>query len=82
MLTKSLAMELAPNIRVNAVAPGNVIWPENENEYSDEKKQAIINATYLKKQVDPIDIAKTALFLAESESITGQMIAVDAGKNL
>lgn len=80
MLTKSLAMELAPSIRVNAVAPGNVIWPENENEYSDTKKQAILQATYLKKQVNPNDIAKTALFLAESESITGEMISVDCGK--
>lgn len=82
MLTKSLAMELAPHIRVNAVAPGNVIWPENENEYSDEKKQTIIEATHLKKQVSPTDIAQTALFLAQQSAITGQMILVDAGRLL
>lgn len=80
MLTQSLALELAPHIRVNAVAPGNVIWPENENVYSDAKKQAVLNATFLKKQVDPSDIAKTALFLSQNTSMTGQMIAVDAGR--
>lgn len=80
MLTKSLAMELAPAIRVNAVAPGNVMWPENENEYSDKKKQAILSATLLQKQVSPNDIAQTALFLAQQNSITGQMIHVDAGR--
>lgn len=80
MLTKSLALELAPSIRVNAVAPGSVIWPENENEYADAKKQAILSATLLKKQVDPTDIAKTALFLAEQTSMTGQMLNVDAGR--
>ncbi|HLB55725.1 MAG TPA: pteridine reductase [Coxiellaceae bacterium] len=80
MLTKSLALELAPAIRVNAIAPGNVIWPENENVYSDEKKQSIIQSTLLKKQVDPKDIAETALFLANQMSITAQMINIDAGK--
>ncbi len=80
MLTKSLALELAPAIRVNAVAPGSVIWPENENTYSEAQKQAILTATLLKKQVNPSDIAKTALFLAQQTSITGQMIHVDAGR--
>lgn len=80
MLTKSLAMELAPTIRVNAIAPGNVIWPENENVYSEEKKQSIIQSTLLKKQVGPKDIAQTALFLANQTSITAQMIHVDAGR--
>src|SRR3990167_5079635 len=80
MLTKSLAVELAPLIRVNAVAPGSVIWPENENVYSDAKKEAILSATLLKKQVSPEDIAKTALFLAGQTSMTGQMLNVDAGR--
>lgn len=80
MLTKSLALEFAPVVRVNAVAPGSVIWPENENIYSDEKKQAILSATLLKKQVNPTDIAKTVLFLAQQTSMTGQMLNVDAGR--
>jgi len=80
MLTRSLAVELAPTIRVNAIAPGNVLWPEGKNNYSEEKKQAILSATLLQKQVDLNDIAKAALFLAEHHSITGQTIAVDAGR--
>lgn len=79
MLTKSLAVELAPTIRVNAVAPGNVLWPENENTYSDAKKKAILSATLLQKQISPEDIAQTALFLATQCSMTGQMICVDGG---
>lgn len=80
MLTRSLALELAPTIRVNAVAPGHVIWPENKNAFSDAEKKAILDDTLLQKEVSPADIAQTALFLAEQSSITGQMIAVDAGR--
>jgi len=80
MLTKSLAVELAPAIRVNAVAPGNVLWPENENVYSEAKKQAILKATLLQKQISPEDIAETAMFLAGQGSITGEMICVDGGR--
>lgn len=82
MLTKSLALELAPDVRVNAVAPGAVLWPENENIYSDEKKLHIIANTLLKKTISPESIAKTCLFLANEEAITGQMIAVDGGKSV
>ena len=80
MLTKSLALELAPHIRVNAVAPGHVIWPANKNAFSAVEKKKIEEATLLKKHVKPADIAKAALFLAEQNSITGQMIAVDGGR--
>jgi pteridine reductase len=80
MLTQSLALELAPHVRVNAVAPGNVLWPEHENKYTDEKKQALLKATLLQKQVKPEDIANTTFFLAEQTAITGQMIAVDGGR--
>ncbi|MCX7124520.1 MAG: SDR family oxidoreductase, partial [Gammaproteobacteria bacterium] len=73
-------LELAPTIRVNAVAPGHVIWPENKNAFSDAEKKAILADTLLQKEVSPADIAQTALFLAEQSSITGQMIAVDAGR--
>lgn len=80
MLTQSLALELAPDIRVNAVAPGNVIWPEGVNEKNDTEKKAIIDMTLLKKQVRPEDIAEAALFLAGQSSITAQTIAVDGGR--
>lgn len=80
MLTKSLALELAPNIRVNAVAPGSVIWPEGKSTLSDTEKNAILSATLLQKQVSPHDIAKAVLFLAQHQSITGQTIAVDGGR--
>ncbi|OGT27010.1 MAG: hypothetical protein A3I77_00890 [Gammaproteobacteria bacterium RIFCSPLOWO2_02_FULL_42_14] len=81
MLTKSLAMELAPAVRVNAVAPGNVIWPENENAYSSGQKESILEKTWLKKQVSPDSIAETCYFLTNQPDITGQMICVDAGKS-
>src|SRR3989338_3847447 len=80
MLTQSLALELAPDIRVNAVAPGNVLWPENENVYSTKKKENILARTLLKKQVSPLAIAETCYFLAHQEAITAQMISVDAGQ--
>lgn len=80
MLTKSLALELAPDIRVNAVAPGNVLWPEGINEKNDAEKKALLDATLLKKQINPHDIAQAALFLAKQTAITGQMICVDGGR--
>lgn len=80
MVTQSLALELAPHIRVNAIAPGNVVWPEGENLYSEEKKRWILASTVLQKQVAPLNIAKTAFFLAQNTSMTGQTIVVDGGK--
>jgi pteridine reductase len=80
MLTKSLALELAPDVRVNAVAPGNVIWPEGVNEKNDAEKKAIVDATLLKKQISPNDIAEAALFLAGQCAVTGQTIRVDGGR--
>ena len=80
MLTKSLALELAPHIRVNAVAPGSVIWPEGENTYSKAHKQKILSATLLKKQVKPDNIAQAVLFLIHNSAITGKTITVDGGK--
>ncbi|PIZ04327.1 MAG: pteridine reductase [Gammaproteobacteria bacterium CG_4_10_14_0_8_um_filter_38_16] len=80
MLTKSLALELAPHVRVNAVAPGSVIWPEGINTLPEKTKEAILSATLLHKQVAPEDIANAVLFLAQQDSITGQTIAVDGGR--
>ena len=80
MLTKSLALELAPVIRVNAIAPGHVIWPENKHAFSEAEKRVVLSETALQKEISPKDIAQTALFLAEQSSITGQMISVDGGR--
>jgi len=81
MLTQSLALELAPHIRVNGIAPGAILWPATE---PDEKtKQAITDTIALKRLGDPLDIAKTVLFLArDADYITGQIINVDGGRLL
>lgn len=81
MLTKSLARELGPEIRVNGIAPGPVLWPESGME--EAMKQEIIDKTALKRHGSPQDIARTALFLAkDAPYITGQIIAVDGGRSI
>lgn len=83
MATKILARELGPEVRVNAVAPGAVAWPEGTNILSDEEKQKIIDATALHRAGTPADIAKTVLFLVrDADYITGQVINVDGGKSI
>ena len=80
ILTKSLAKELAPNIRVNAISPGAITWPDGMD---SEIKENIINQTVLKKMGNAEDIAKTVIFLIEDASyITGQILNVDGGKTL
>lgn len=81
MLTKSMARELAPVVRVNGVAPGAIMWPEIE-EY-EQQHEEIIQRTALKREGHPEDIANTAWFLINSaDYITGQIIAVDGGRTL
>jgi len=81
MITLSLAKELGPEIRVNGVAPGAILWPEND--MSEHTKNLILERTSLKRPGQPIDIAKTILFLAkDADYITGQIIAVDGGRTL
>lgn len=81
MLTKSLARELAPAVRVNGIAPGAILWPEN-NDY-EPAQQDIIRRTALKRQGNPDDIARAALFLLrDADYITGQIITVDGGRSL
>lgn len=80
MMTKSLACELGPEIRVNGVAPGAILWPENLDEVA---KQRIVSRTFLKRQGEPNDISKTILYLIKDASyVTGQIIAVDGGRSL
>jgi len=81
MMTKSLAKELGPDIRVNGVAPGAIMWPENEQEA--EIQDEIISRTALKRSGMPEDIAATVLFLArDAHYITGQIIPVDGGRSI
>jgi len=82
-LTKSLALEMAPAVRVNGVSPGPILWPEDD-EWSDEAtRQKIIDGTLLKRVGEPEDIARTVLFLiADAPYITGQIIAVDGGRSV
>jgi pteridine reductase len=80
MLTQSLARELAPDVRVNAIAPGPVEFPEQG--LTDAMKQAIIDKTLLKRRGSPEDVARAALFFAsDAPYITGQILAVDGGRS-
>ena len=81
MLTKSLARELAPNIRVNGISPGAIMWPEVED--YEPMHQEIIERTALKREGNPTDIANTVWFLTSAaDYITGQIISVDGGRTL
>ncbi len=78
-ITRSLAQELGPDVRVNAIAPGAILWPKN-NDDLDARRQ-LIARTPLKRIGDPQDIARTAHFLIScSDFITGQTINVDGGR--
>jgi pteridine reductase len=81
MLTKSLAREMAPHVRVNAIAPGPVMWPE---EGADKELQhKIVDRTLLKRAGSPEDVARAALFFAtEAPYLTGQILAVDGGRSV
>jgi len=80
MLTQSLARELAPRVRVNAIAPGPIEFPEHG--LSEEMKQSIIERTLLKRHGSSLDIARAALFFAAyAPYVTGQVLAVDGGRS-
>ncbi len=82
-LTKSLARELAPAIRVNAVAPGPIAWPENNPDFSEATRQEIIAHTPLQRGGEPDDIARAVSFLVQDGPfITGQVLAVDGGRSV
>lgn len=82
MQTKALALEFAPIVRVNGVAPGAIAWPEGENALSDSRQQKIIEKTVLKKHGKPEYIAQTVLALAENDYVTGQIWSVDGGRSI
>ena len=78
MMVQSLAKELAPEVRVNGVAPGAILWPEGE--LGEIAKQDTLPRIPLARAGKPEDIAHTVLFLATSDYISGQIIAVDGGR--
>jgi pteridine reductase len=82
-LTRALARDLAPEIRVNGVAPGTILWPEDEAWRDEVARQRIINQTALKRIGEPEDIAAAVQFLlADAPYVTGQVISVDGGRSI
>lgn len=82
-LTCALAQELAPQVRVNAVAPGVIIWPEG-GEWADQaRRDKIVAHTLLKREGEPDDVARAVKFLlSDAPYITGQIINVDGGRSI
>ena len=80
-LTQALAKELAPDIRVNAIAPGVILEPPN-TEWTTKQKNTIINSVPLGRMGSEKDIADAAIFLSEAEYVTGQILNIDGGKSL
>ncbi|MBL8446596.1 MAG: pteridine reductase [Zoogloeaceae bacterium] len=79
-LTRALAIELAPAVRVNGVAPGPVAWPEDD-QFPQEERERIIGHTLLRRSGEPADIAGAVKFLIfEAPFVTGQILAVDGGR--
>ncbi len=84
MMTQTLAKELAPNIRVNGVSPGAILWPEGESESAEQSsaQERIISQTPLARCGSPSDICEAINYLANSTFVTGQIIKVDGGRSL
>jgi pteridine reductase len=80
-MTRSLALELAPRVRVNGVAPGAIAWPE-DGQFSDAERSRILASTPLGRLGSMDDIARAVHFLAAAPYVTGQVLAVDGGRSL
>jgi pteridine reductase len=81
MLTRALARELGPEVRVNAVAPGAILWPDSGMD--EVTRQRILSRTALKRQGDPRDVAGAVLYLVRDAGyVTGQVLVVDGGRTL
>jgi pteridine reductase len=81
-LTRSLARELAPEVRVNAVAPGPILWPDDES-FDELSRQRIISHTPLRREGTPDDVAKAVHFLlTDATYVTGETINVDGGRHV
>jgi len=80
-MTRSLAVELAPKVRVNGVSPGAIAWPE-DGQFDPAERERIIATTPLGRVGAPEDIAQAVHFLACASYVTGQIIAVDGGRSI
>lgn len=81
-LTRALAIELAPEIRVNAVAPGAIAWPEDGAAFAPAQQAAIVEHTLLKRVGTPRDVARAVKFLIlDAPYVTGQVINIDGGRS-
>jgi pteridine reductase len=81
-LTKSLAHELGPEVRVNAVAPGPIMWPEGDRTFDDQERRRIIAHTLLKREGAPDDIARAVSYLIkDAPYVTGTILPVDGGRS-
>ena len=81
MMTRALARELAPRVRVNAVAPGAILWPVGEQP-SEIIQERILERIPMGRFGEPEDIARAVLFLAQADYVTGQSLAVDGGRSV
>jgi pteridine reductase len=80
-LTRSLALELAPSVRVNAVAPGAIAWPE-DGQFESAERARIVATTPLARIGEPEAVAQAVHFLATAAFVTGQVLAVDGGRSV
>ena len=81
-LTRSLARELAPEVRVNAIAPGPILWPDDE-QFDELSRQRIVSHTPLKREGTPDDIARAVYYLlVDASYVTGATIEVDGGRHI
>ena len=81
-LTRTLARELGPEVRVNGVSPGAVLWPDDDQHFDAVSRQRIVSNTPLKRAGTPDDIAGAVRFLLEAPAITGHTLLVDGGQHL
>ncbi|HEX5694173.1 MAG TPA: pteridine reductase [Arenimonas sp.] len=81
-LTRSLARELGPQVRVNGVSPGTILWPDDPAWQNDAERQRIVNQTLLNRTGEPGDIAEAVGFLLTAPYVTGQVLAVDGGRSI
>jgi pteridine reductase len=82
-LTRALAIELAPEVRVNGIAPGPILWPEGDSVFDAAERERVVGLTLVGRIGTPEDIARTIRFLiAEAPYVTGQILAVDGGRSV
>jgi pteridine reductase len=83
MLTRSLAQDLAPEVQVNAIAPGAILWPsEGPTDGSEAARQRVLDRIPVGRMGTPEEVAAAVLFLAQAPYVTGQVLRVDGGRHL